>query len=194
MGGLEEALELVENAVRLDPKEVSVWEAKAEIERREYQYEPAFEAYKRVIELSPYHLSALREVTHLAKTLELWSTAIEYARRVTQLPGATKKDWHILGHMYYRRAQIEQQRGDHRKAEEAFLMAIDSFKTALINNSLTSMDKKHNATVCDTLARAYTRVRMFDEARDTVINGLVEDPYNSMLLDLQMQLFDRTDR
>jgi hypothetical protein len=48
--------------------------------------------------------------------------------------------------------------------------------------------------VCDTMARAYTRVRMFDEVRDTVINGLVEDPYNSMLLDLQMQLLGRTDR
>jgi tetratricopeptide (TPR) repeat protein len=193
-GGHGEALELVENAVRLDPGEVSVWEAKAEIERGEYQYEAAFDAYKRVIELSPYNLPALREITLIAKNLELWTTAIEYGRRVTQLPGATKKDWHILGHMYYRKAQIEQQRGDPKKAEEAFLVAIDSFKSALINNSQTSADKKHNAMVCDTMARAYMRVRMFDEARDTVIEGLVEDPYNSMLLDLQMQLLGRTDR
>jgi len=96
--------------------------------------------------------------------------------------------------MYYTKALIELQKGGQRKAEEAFLMAIDSFKTALINNSTTMADKKHNATVCDTMARACMRVRMFEEAKDTVINGLVEDPYNSMLLDLQMQLFERTDR
>lgn len=194
MGSTEEAFELIENAVRLDANEVSVWDAKAQIERGEYQYEDAFQAYKRLLELSPYNLLAMREITLIAKTLELWSTAIEYGRRVTQLPGATKKDWHILGHMYYKRAAAERQRGEIRKEEETLLAAVDCFRTALINAPLNIADRKHNAMVSDTLARAYSRLGRPDAAYEAVVTGLENDPYNSMLLDLQMQLASGVER
>jgi tetratricopeptide (TPR) repeat protein len=187
-GELDHANELVENAAKIDPKEASVWEAKAEIEMGEFQYELAFDSYQKLIAIAPYNLVALRQITLLAKTLEQWDTAIQYARRVTQLPGATKKDWHILGHMYYRNAQVEHSHGNRQKEEEALLLSIDCFKTSLVPNATFESDKRHNVRVCDTLARAYMRLRMFGEAGETVIQGLLVDPYNSMLLDLQIQL------
>jgi tetratricopeptide (TPR) repeat protein len=185
------ALELIESAVKLDSSERGVWEVKAEIEMGEFQYETAMDSYLKVLTLAPYDINALRQLVYIAKRLEEWDLAIQYGRQVTQLPLAIKKDWHILGSMYYKKARVEKERGNQSKKEEALLEAIDCLKVAFYQTPSNYSEKKHNTFVCDTLARTFNHLRRFDEAEEVIVKGLEWDPYNQMLLEIQQTMFDR---
>jgi tetratricopeptide (TPR) repeat protein len=191
LGQVEEAYELLESAERIDAKEPIVWETKVEVELGEFQYEPALQASQNLLDLLPNNLAALRQATTIAKRLEDWVAAVQYGRRVTNLPGATRRDWHILGHMYYKKAQAHHLRGERAKEEETLLESLDCFKRALIGQPTTFSDKRHNATVYDTMARAYNYLHRTDEAVESVVSGLLLDPYNTKLLELQLQLTGR---
>jgi hypothetical protein len=76
--------------------------------------------------------------------MEHWEQAIEYGRRVTQLPGATKKDSHILGSAYYRNARAEWEKGNKTKREAALLEAVECLRAAFYSNPASYAERKHN--------------------------------------------------
>jgi len=168
-----------------------VWDVKAEIQMAEGQYEAAVETLFQLLGITPHDPTILRKLAHIEQVLARWDQAIEYSRRVTLLPGATKKDWHILGTMYYRKARAEKDRGEHLKKQEALLNAVECFNSAFITNASSYDERKHNVIVCDTLARTFLHLKRFSEAEDTVRKGLELDPKNYMLLELQLELQEK---
>ncbi len=190
-GDVLEAMELIKSAERVDPGEKSVWEVKAEIEMGEFEFDLARDSYIKLLTFSRYDLNALRQLAFIEKRLEHWDQAIEYGRRVTQLPGATKKDWHILGNMYYRNGRVEWEKGNRTKREAALLEAVECLKAAFYPNPSSYAEKKHNVVACDTLARTYKYLGRQQDAEETILKGLDWEPYSSMLLDLQLSLLDR---
>lgn len=190
-GDTAQAFELIAEAEKIEPKEKSVWENKAEMQLAEGQYDAAGETLQHLLELSPHDVTTLRKLAYVEKLAGQWNQAVEYARRVTQLPGSTRKDWHILGTMYYKKARAERDQGEDLKKEESLLNAIGCFKSSFFPKVASYDEKNHNVVVCDTLARTYMHLRRFDEAEETIKKGLELDPNNYMLLDLQRGLSER---
>jgi tetratricopeptide (TPR) repeat protein len=190
-GDVQEAIELIEAAERLDPKERSLWEVKAEVEMGEFRYDAARDCYLKLLSFSPYDLNALRQLVFIEKRTEHWDQAIEHGRRITQLPGTTKKDWHILGSMYYRKGRLEWEKGNRSQREAALLDAVECLRAAFYPAPATYPEKKHNVIASDTLARTYKYLGKPDDAEETILKGLEWDPYNPMLLELQSSLLDR---
>jgi tetratricopeptide (TPR) repeat protein len=190
-GDTAQAFELIAEAEKIYPKEKSIWETKAEIQLAEGQYEAARETLVRLIDTSPYDVTILRKLAYLEKFAGQWSQAVDYARKVTNLPTSTKKDWHILGTMYYKKAYAEKEQGEHLKKEESLLDAIECFRVSLVPKPISYEEKKHNIVVCDTLARTYMHLHKYDDAERTIMKGLELDPENHILQDLQKELTGR---
>lgn len=187
-GNLAEATRLIEEAERIGPREPSMLGTRAEIQTAEGQYEAARSTLRELLQTSPHDLAILRKLYYVENLLGDWDQAVAYLRKVTQLPGSTKKDWHILGTMYYRKARTERERGEDLKKQESLLNAIDCFNSSFIPNPKTIIERKHNAVTCDILARTHTHLRQYDEAEQVINRGLQLDPGDQRLLELKQQV------
>lgn len=190
-GRSTEAMELIEAAERIDKQQQAVWEARGQIELGEFEYHAAYDSYLKLLDISPFDLNALRQLVYICKLLEEWDLEIEYGRKVVQLPGSSKKDWHMLGMAYYRKAKIEKDKGRYDEKEAALLNAVECFSSALIPNPRNNQEKHHNKYACHSLALTYIHLKRFEEAEATIIKGLEWVPYDETLLDVQRTLLER---
>ncbi len=190
-GRTEDALKLLDSAQNIDSNQPSIYDARAQIAMGEFEYQAAYDSYAKLVALTPANISALRELTNLCKILEDWDAAIDYGRKVINLPGATKKDHHILGMMYYRRAKVEKDKNNQNGKEASLLSAIDCFKSAFISNPKSFSDRNHNKYACHSLALTYMHLRRIRDAEEALAQGLAYAPYDRTLLDLQKSLYDR---
>lgn len=193
-GRVREALELVGTAEKIDNRQPLVWQAKAQIEMGEFEYHAAYDSYVRLINLQPYDPNAIRQMVNLCKLLEEWDLEVEYGRRAVNLPGSSKKDWHILGMAYYRKAKVEKDSGNSDLKQAALLNAVECFRSALISDPRSGQDKHHNKYACHSLAMTYIHLRMFEDAEETVVRGLEWAPYDGNLLEVQQSLLSRQRR
>ena len=132
-GRTNEAFELLDAAEKIDARQPAVWETRAQIEMGEFDYHAAYGSYVKLLNITPYDLNVLRQLVYLCKVLEEWDLEIEYGRRVANLPGCTKKDWHMLGMAYYRKAKVERDIGRHDSKQGALLNAVECFRSALFS-------------------------------------------------------------
>ena len=190
-GRSTEALELLEIAQKIDPQQPAVWETRAQIQLGDFDYQAAYDTYQKLLEIRPLDINVLRQLAYICKLLEEWDLEIEYARKLTQLPASTRKDWHILGMAYYRKAKTEKDRGRTDAKEAALLNAVECFRSALIPNPRNSQERHHNKYACHSLSMTYMHLKRFEEAEETLVKGLEWVPYDETLLDLQETLLSR---
>ena len=193
-GRKDKALELIVTAEKIDIRQPSVWEARGQIELEEGEYHGAFDSYTKLLDLTPFDLTVIRQLVYLCKLLEEWDLEIEYGRRVVNLPGSTRKDWHVLGMAYYKKAKWEKDRGNNDRKQAALLNAVECFRSALIPNPNSSQDRHHNKYACHSLALTFMHLRRLGEAEETVVKGLEWVPYDATLLELQHSLLSRPRR
>lgn len=190
-GRTQEALELLEMAQRIDARQPAVWEARAQIHMGEFDYHAAHESYLVLLDITPFDLNVLRQLVYISKVLEEWDLEVEYGRKVVQLPGATAKDWHILGMAYYKKARVEKDKGRNDAKQAALLNAVEAFKSGLISNPRSYQEKNQNKYACHSLALTYIHLRRVEEAEEILLKGLEWVPYDASLLDLQNSLISR---
>jgi tetratricopeptide (TPR) repeat protein len=190
-GRTPEALELLDMAQRIDARQPAVWEARAQIHLGEFDYHAAYHSYVQLLDISPLNLNVLRQLVYISKVLEEWGLEIEYGRRLVQLPGASAKDWHILGMAYYKKAKVEKDSGRNDAKQAALLNAVEAFRSGLISNPRSNQEKNQNKYACHSLALTYIHLKRFDEAEEILLKGLEWVPYDASLLELQNTLMSR---
>ena len=186
-----EALELVDVAQRIDARQVAVWEARAQIHMGEFNYHAAYDSYLALLGIAPFDLNVLKQLVYISKVLEEWDLEIEYGRRLVQLPGATAKDWHILGMAYYKKAKVERDNARNDEKQAALLNAVEAFTSGLIANPRSRQEKHQNKYACHSLALTFIHLKRFEEAEEILLKGLEWVPYDESLLDLQTTLISR---
>jgi len=182
-------MELLDAAEKIDTRQPFVWEVRAQISMGEFDYHAAYDSYVRLLGLSPYDPNVVRQLVYVCKLLEEWDLEIQYGRKAVNLPGATKKDWHILGMAYYKKAKVEKDRGNNDAKQAALLNAVECFRSALISDPRSNQDRNHNKYACHSLALTYFHLKRFEDAEETVVKGLEWAPYDANLLELQQTLF-----
>ncbi len=92
-GEFEPALDAIEKAVELAPKEADFWFSKGTISENAQRYQLASQAYKKCLHVNPGHVHALVNLSLLYQRERQLETSLEYAKRALKAGPTEKKAW-----------------------------------------------------------------------------------------------------
>lgn len=133
----------------------------------------AWEAYQRLFQKAPNHLSGLLGISQLLYQNKKYSEAIPYLERLLQLHPVVGEAWYLLGLSY--------SKTKHQKAANCLQKA----------SKILASDNPKQIEILYQLAKIYRDQEEIEKA-EKIVQGLLEkDPHHSKALTLQGQFFQK---
>ena len=157
------------------------------IERDEGAYGTARVKFRQSLKLDETRLPTWRSWGKMEQRLQNWQRAVECFAKASELPGSDPQDFHGLGVCLSRLAN------DARGADRIELLrrADTALRRGFYKNPLGYRETHHNVVNCHALALTLSRLGRRIEALIQCRNGLLIEPSNERLIDLNLSLNQR---
>ena len=156
------------------------------IERDEGAYGTARVKFRESLKLDETRLPTWRSWGKMEQRLQNWQNAVKCFAKASELPGSDPQDFHGLGVCLSRLANA-------RVAERIELLhrAEAALRRGFYKNPLGYRETHHNVVNCHALALTLSRLGRKTEALIQCRNGLLLEPNNERLIDLNLSLNQR---